>query len=288
MRVMVTGASGWIGGYVLDELTRRGHEAIGTSDRPSTTHPVAFVSVTDAGRVHSFVAEHEPEVIINLAGRLGTHELLGHEADAAQANILGAINVYDAAFTRNIRVVQIGTGHKGQPNTYAITKGAAEDLGLARAAHLGQPITIVRAFHAYGPGQAIPPPHGQAHVRKIVPSMLCRALTGMPIEIFGDGKNLIDLVHVSDVATTLVDAAMTGLPGETIEAGNGVDLSVSDVAEDIIAATRSESRIVYLPARPGEPVGARAVADRPYCHQPWPFGLAETIGWYGRAIGLRP
>jgi len=117
--------------------------------------------------------------------------------------------------------------------------------------------------------------------------MVCRALTNMPIEIFGDGKNLIDLVHVSDVATALVDAAATGLPGEIIEAGNGVDLSVSDVAGDIIAATRSESRVVHMAARPGEPAGARAVADRPYCRRPWPYGLAETIGWYGRAIGVR-
>jgi len=137
MRVMVTGASGWIGGYVFDELTRRGHEPIGTSERPSQSHPVAFLNVNDAGRVHSFVAEHEPEVIIHLAGKLGTHELLGHERTAAETNILGAINIYDAAFHHRIRVVQIGTGHKGQPNTYAITKGCAEDLGLARAAHLG-------------------------------------------------------------------------------------------------------------------------------------------------------
>ena len=118
------------------------------------------------------------EAIINLAGVLGTPELFGSEHRAAQVNILGAVNVYDAAAKLGIPVVQIGTGHKGQPNPYAITKACAEDLGLARARWLGEKITVVRAYHVYGPGQLPGPPHGPAGVHKFFPTFACRALSG--------------------------------------------------------------------------------------------------------------
>jgi nucleoside-diphosphate-sugar epimerase len=125
---------------------------------------------------------------------------------SSQVNILGALNVYDAAAARDIPVVQIGTGHKGQPNPYAITKACAEDLGLARAGVGGERIVVVRAFHAYGPGQKACAPHGRGTVRKIVPSMVCRALTGMPVQVNGSGDQAIDLVYVDDVAAALADA----------------------------------------------------------------------------------
>ena len=116
--------------------------------------------------------------VINLAGMLGTPELLGDERAACEVNIIGAVNVYDAAARRGIPVVQIGTGHKGQPNPYAITKACAEDLGLARARWLGEKITVVRAYHVYGPGQLPGPPHGPASVHKFFPTFACRALSG--------------------------------------------------------------------------------------------------------------
>jgi UDP-glucose 4-epimerase len=287
MRIMVTGASGWIGGYVLDEIERRGIEGVGTGDRNSSRHEIRLLDVTEREAVFAVLNTTRPDVVINLAGRLGTDELAGEEYDAVRVNVLGAVNVFDAAATFGARVVQIGTGHKGQPNAYALTKACAEDLALTRVKALDEAITIVRAFHAYGPRQGIPAPHGRATVRKIVPSFVCRALTDMPIEIFGDGKNLIDLVYVGDVAEALVDAAVTGVQGEVFEAGVGRDLAVVDIAEYVIDACRSGSRVVHLTPRAGEPVGARAVADDPYCANPWPYMLDETIAWYADALGVK-
>lgn len=283
--ILVTGASGWIGGYVIREIQSRGIDVIATSDRPRPEEGIHHLDVTDVGAVHGVVKRLRPDAIINLAGHLGTEELIGREYAAAATNVLGAINVYDAARDVDARVVQIGTGHKGQPNTYAVTKACAEDLALIRARETGQDIVVVRAYHAYGPGQGVPRPHGEAHVRKIIPSFICRALTDMPIEIFGDGKNLIDLVYVGHVATVLVDAAERGEAGDLIEAGVGVELAVVDVAADVIAACDSHSTVRFLPPRPGEPVGARAVAGHPACALPWPHRLDETIEYYRRWLG---
>lgn len=273
MRVLVTGAAGFIGREVGAELRRRGHTAL-YFDAPN--------DVCDAGQVAEAVAA--ADAVINLAGVLGTAEIIGAEHRAAQVNILGALNVLDAARDVGVPVVQIATGHEGQPNPYAITKRCASDLALSRAQWTGQQVTVVRAFHVYGPHQKPPPPHGTSTVRKIVPSFVCRALTGMPIEVWGSGRQRIDLVHVSDVAAVLVDA-IGGPYGTVVEAGTGKPTTVLDAALDIgdrvaVMTMRLHPEVEHLPMRPGEPEEATVVASAPACPNPWPHRLGETIDWY--------
>jgi UDP-glucose 4-epimerase len=269
-KVLVTGGGGFIGNYVCTALQARGDSPV------LYDHPL---DVCDRNEL--FMATREVDGIINLAGVLGTEETIGAEAEAVKVNILGALNVYDCARRWDIPVVQIGTGHKGQLNPYAISKGAAEDLGLTRALYRDEHIATVRAFHAYGPGQKVCPPHGTARVRKIMPSFICRALTGMDIEINGTGKQLVDLIHVALVAQDLVDA-LDGPYGYLVEAGTGQATSVLDAAHDVLSATGSKSRIVHLPMRPGEPEQARVVATRTngLRHPAWPYRLDETIDYY--------
>jgi UDP-glucose 4-epimerase len=273
MRVLVSGSAGFIGRWVTAELERRGGTVI-PFDRPHTVldYPSLFAIARTA------------DAVINLAGQLGTAEIIGSEKEAAEVNILGALNVYDAAAHCGIPVVQIGTGHKGQPNPYAITKACAEDLGLSRAQWCGEKITVVRAYHVYGMGQKPPAPHGRSPVRKIVPSFACRAITGMDLEVWGDGTQRIDLVHASDVAVALADA-INGPYGQVTEAGTGKPLTVLQAARDVITAAGSHSGIVCLPMRPGEPEGASVVASAPACPNEWPFLLDETVAWYEGLLG---
>jgi nucleoside-diphosphate-sugar epimerase len=267
MRVLVTGGSGFIGRAVARELDSRdiGHV---TFDRPLDCRDAHQISNNLTGITG----------VIHLAGALGTSETFGHEHEVADVNILGALTVADQCERRRIPMVWIGTGHKGQPNPYAITKGAAEDLLLARGN-----VAIVRAFHAYGPGQKSFPPHGTGHVRKIMPSFINRALTGMDVEIHGDGSNVIDLVHVDEVARILVDA-LDGPTGVVLEAGTGLGMDVRSVAEAVIKMTGSSSQIVHLPMRPGEPEGAVVVAESPLSDKPFPYGMAATIDHYAAAL----
>lgn len=267
MRVLVTGSAGFIGRHVQAELEARGHGVL-TYDHPNN------ILFTDSLR--GFM--RHADAVINLAGRLGTAEIIGSEREAAEVNILGALNVYESAAAYEIPVVQIGTGHKGQPNPYAITKAAAEELGLARAQWLGEKITIVRAYHVYGPFQKPPAPHGTSPVRKIIPSFGCRALSGDEIEVWGDGEQRIDLVHAEDVAKALVDA-IDGPYGTVIEAGTGKAITVRQVAQDILSATGSDSQVIYHPMRQGEPEGAVVVATAPVCPNVWPYKLGQTLDY---------
>ena len=273
MKVLVTGSAGFIGSAVRDELAARGHEMI-----PFDT---AHGNVLDHMSLWTAIAQ--ADAVINLAGRLGTSETFGEERDTAAVNIIGALNVADACQHFEIPMVQIGTGHKGQPNPYAITKACAEDLLLGRAKVTGQPITVVRAYHAYGPGQKAYPPHGTSAVRKIIPSFVCRALTGLPLEVTGNGTQVVDLVHVREVARVLVDSIGQRV-GEVVEAGTGQGMTVTDVAKTVIEYCRSRSSIVYVPMRQGEPEHSEVVATFPACSHPFPFGLTETVAYYRKLV----
>lgn len=267
-KILVTGSAGFIGQYVQNELHARGFI------------PVSFDQPEDVcDRIGLLVQMDGCSGVINLAGRLGTSETFGVEVETAKVNILGALTVADVAAKYGIPMVQIGTGHKGQANPYAITKACAEDLLLERARVTGDQVSVVRAFHAYGPGQKMCAPHGPSPVRKIIPSFVCRALTGMPVEVNGSGLQKVDLVHVADVACLLVDAL--GLPfGEVYEAGTGNGLSVLEVARTVIELCDSDSAVEFLPMRPGEPEDSVVVAQRPQCERLFPFGMLDTINYY--------
>ncbi len=101
----------------------------------------------------------------------------------------------------------------------------------------------------------------------------------MPVEIWGDGSQLIDLVHAADVARTLVDT-IGGPYGIVTEAGTGKATTVLDAAREVIRAAGSTSDIVHRPMRRGEPEGAVVVAAAPACEHPWPYLLDETIEYY--------
>jgi nucleoside-diphosphate-sugar epimerase len=275
VKVLVTGSAGFIGAHLRAELTRRGHKTV-PFDRPSW-------DVRDLDRLELVCRTSGAGAVVNLAGVLGTPELFGSEQRACEVNIGGAVNVYDVASGLGIPVVQIGTGHKGQPNPYAITKACAEDLGLARARWLGEKITVVRAYHVYGPGQLPGPPHGPAGVHKFFPTFACRALQGQPLELCGGGGQLIDPVHVSDVAVALADA-ISGPYGAVVEAGCGKPVSVEQVAADIAkwagGTIAAPIRAVRVAGRPGEPWDAEVVAQAPVCRNPWPYLVGETVEWY--------
>lgn len=277
MKVLVTGSSGFIGSAVRRVLEARGDECI--------SYDLPHCNVLNPGRLDRITSKIDIGAIINLAGMLGTPELFGHEAEAAQTNIIGAINMYDAAAKLSIPIVQIGTGHKGQPNPYAITKGCAEDLGLCRAKYRNEKIAVVRAYHVYGPGQPVGPPHGTAHVHKFFPTFACRAMTHMPLELCGGGDQTIDAVYVDDVAEVLVDA-IGGPYGTVLEAGTGFSLSVEEVAYDILSIVndikieRSKSRVRTVAGRDGEPLNADVVSSAPLCSNLWPYKARETVEWY--------
>jgi UDP-glucose 4-epimerase len=237
LRVLITGGHGWIGRATITRLIIEGHEPI-AFDR-ATGH-----DVTDVNDVLEATADVDH--VIHLAGLLGTHELLAQAERAVSVNVLGSLNVTVACAKHDIGLTQI-TMPRVNPSLYAATKSCAMDISEAwrHAEHLR--VSYVRAYNAYGPGQA----YGGDHPQKIIPTFASKAWAGEKLPIWGNGSLKVDLVHVDDVARMLV-AAMKFKDGQVFDAGTGYVQSVLDVARDVIEITGTGAGIEHLPRRKGE------------------------------------
>jgi len=265
MKVLVTGGTGFIGQYVCEELTRRNHTVVKFDryKRLKEEDGILFLGdVTDDVAVTEAFAHCD--AFIHLAAVLGTQETIQNPIPAAKSNLLGGLNVLEAAAQYSLPGVYIGVGNHWMNNTYSITKTMIERFVDMFNNDRGTTINIVRAMNAYGPRQVPATPYGSAKVRKITPSFICRALNNHDIEIYGDGNQISDMIYVTDVAKALVDTLEISNSGNiipTIEIGPVENKSVNEIAELIIKLADSKSKIVHLPMRPGEIPGATVVAD---------------------------
>lgn len=295
MRILVTGGTGFIGQYVVEELKRRGQtpvilDRIGTGLFPYET---IMGDVRDANSI--FDAMSHVEGWIHLAGILGTQETIDNPAPAAETNILGGLNILRAARQYNLPGVNIAVGNWYMDNTYAISKATMERFCQMYRVEHQLPVTTVRGFNAYGPRQSVAAPFGSSKVRKIVPSFVCRALAGMPIEVYGDGKQIMDMIHVENLAEILVAAleytVIYGARFEAVDAGTGRPTTVLEIAQlvarEVETVTGTVVPIDHLPMRPGEPEAAVVLADpvRMFHQEEIPLialeaGIRQTIRWY--------
>ena len=267
--VLVTGGNGFIGGYVVEELIRRGFEVdiLDTRNRGAIGATIVLGDLRDATAVTEAVAHVDG--VIHLAGVLGTQETIANPRPAAETNILGGLNLLQAIAQHRVPAVNIAVGNYWMQNTYSITKSTIERFVAMYNAERGTAITVVRALNAYGPRQVAAAPYGPSKVRKILPAFICRALAGEPIEVYGNGEQVMDMIYVKDVAHILVEAlvrtAASGAALRTIEAGTGRETTVNDIAQavlDEVAQRGIVSReIVHIPMRPGEEVGSVVLAD---------------------------
>lgn len=291
VKIGVTGGTGFIGGHVVNELILRGHEPV-VFDVRGRGHMMG--DIRDATAVTELAAHVDG--IIHLAAVLGTQETVGNPGPAAETNILGGLNILNACRQYELPLVNIAVGNHWMLNPYSISKSTVEKFCTMYHQEHGVQVNQVRAVNAYGPGQSAPAPYGSAKVRKIIPSMVCRALSGDPIEVYGDGLQVSDMVYVADVAYVLVTAleqAAQGVAGETVEVGPETHSTVLEVAELVADTTVRQTgmsvSIRHLPMRPGEIPGARVTADQSTLEvfgvDPGRFtglseGVARTVSWF--------
>jgi nucleoside-diphosphate-sugar epimerase len=252
----VLGASGFIGSHLVDKLIEEGIKPI-MFDRVDNGHPkeAEFMlgDICDAEAV-SYAVGHS-DVSINLAGILGTAETVNNPAPSVKVNILGALNYFNAVREHNKKAVQITVGNHFMNNSYSITKSTAERLALMYNHEHGTRIGIVRALNAYGERQKWEP------VRKIIPSFIHRALSGEPIQIYGDGEQIMDMIYVKDLADVLFRALTINWDfTQILEAGTGRRTTVNQIAQSV-ANCIDGAVIEHLPMRKGETENSVVLGD---------------------------
>jgi len=309
VKIGITGGSGFIGGHTIEAAIKRGHEVVVLDRRTQSIDPVyrpdpdEFPYQTLLGSVTDDVAVRElgahVDGIIHLAACLGTQETIKYPIPAAETNLFGGLNFLETVAQYGIAGCYIGVGNHWMQNTYSITKTMIERFVQMYNNDRGTHVNIVRAMNAYGPRQSVAPPFGPAKVRKIMPSFVCRALTGHPIELYGGGTQVSDMVYVADVADVLVrmleqSAQKQVAPPVEVGPQSGPDVrGVADMVRAMASAYTGLAPVehVDLPMRPGETVGdivradAKSLWPAGKTHQdllPFVEGAEITVDWYFR------
>jgi UDP-glucose 4-epimerase len=298
MKVGVTGGNGFIGRYVCEELIAKGHEPLVFDHHGRSAGQDCDVMMGDIRDATAMVelAAH-CDGIIHLAAVLGTQETILNPRPAAETNLIGGLNFLEAVTQYDLPGVNIAVGNHWMNNSYSISKSSVERFVHMFNADRGTRVNNVRVVNAYGPRQLAAAPFGSGKVRKITPAVICRALAGWPVELYGGGMQISDMVWVGDVARALVAALEVAARGEVldrvVEVGPVESTSIRAVAELIIdlCVERGYSPVPIedLPMRPGEQAGAVVTADPETLHtvgiDPATLvslreGMARTVDWF--------
>lgn len=284
---VVVGGRGFLGRAIVDELVQHGWNvrvvdpsaSRGAAPDPQVEHLAASI-LDRAALTQAFAGA---DVVYHLAGKLGTSELDDDIESAVEVNVLGTARLFEAAHEAGVRRVFYPTKPNVWSNVYTITKYASERIAALYHESGRLEIASLRYFNAYGPGQSLGP------IRKIFPVFAASAIRGRPLQIFGDGEQVVDMVYSHDLARLTVAFGMSeDLPPEACDCGTGVGMTVNEVARAINAAAGNRAGVVRVPMRKGEVPGTELVADTtdmlryvgPFEFTPWETALETSLAWY--------
>lgn len=291
--VLVTGGRGFIASYCIEELQRQGIEVVTnvraedkvTEDLYAKGVTVYTMDTRDKAGMYGII--QKVDGVIHLAGLLGTAENMRQAELMNEVNIGGALNVLNACDQFNIPLSMIGVGNHLENNPYSISKSTAERYGLMYAKYFGTKVNVTRTWDAVGPRQK------WGKINKILPTFINKALKNEDISVYGgkDHCSTIDLIYAGDIAKILIASlveASNGNKGNVFEAGSAIPMRVYDIAQLVVKACHSQSKIVEVPMRQGESEGAYIVAAHPYDKigefRKLEDYLPETIEFYKKSL----
>jgi nucleoside-diphosphate-sugar epimerase len=251
VRVLVTGAAGFIGRWVVAELLAAGHEVLPIDNLVAGDvaaleefaghpglRPFEQGDVRDATACRRWL--REVDAVAHLAASISVQESIDDPATTFENDVVGTFNVLEAAREVGARVLFMSTcmvydradatgideSHPTRPaSPYAASKLAGEALTLSYSHAYGLPTTVVRPFNTYGPFQRSVGEGG------VVAIFTRRSLLGEELRIYGDGTQTRDLLYVEDCARFVVAALRSDrVTGRIVNAGTGRDVSVNELA----------------------------------------------------------
>ncbi|MBO0609014.1 NAD-dependent epimerase/dehydratase family protein [Myceligenerans salitolerans] len=314
-RAVVTGGAGFVGSRLCEALVDSGAEVV-CVDNLLTGAIENLGALRGRGAlrfVRSDIAEDgftSPAVraalrpgvdlVMHLASPASPVDYLEHPLETLDVGSRGTRAALDLAQEHGARLVLASTSEVygdpqvhpqreeywgnvssvGPRSVYDESKRFAEALVSGYRRTLGTDTGIVRIFNTYGPRM-------REHDGRVVPTFIRQALAGEPLTVAGDGSQTRSLCYVDDMVAGLLAFARSGHPGP-MNLGNPHELTVRRIAEDVIDATGSRSRIDHI-ERPVDDPGMRCpditLARTELGWEPgvtWPDGLSRTVGWFRR------
>lgn len=296
MRVLITGAAGFIGMHTALRLLRDGHEVTGLDGFTPYYEPALkrarFKRLTehasfaghelmleDAAALKHLAREARPEIVIHLAAQAGVRYSLDEPASYIGSNIVGTFNLLEAlrAFpARHLMLASTSSvyGSNTPPfresdradhplSIYAATKKAAEDLAHSYAHLFSQPVTLMRFFTVYGTWYR--PDMALFKFTKAI-------LAGEPIDVYNGGRMRRDFTHIDDVVESLArltgqtpapggDGCSPRAPCRVVNIAGGAPVALDDYIAAIEAAAGHKAIRRELPMQAGDMTDTAANTD---------------------------
>jgi len=201
MRIVVTGASGFLGSHIADALSAAGHETVifdlARSRWLQSNQRMFIGSVLDPEAVERALCDCD--VVYHLAAMADISETMERPRDAVELNIMGTVNVLEAARTHHVRRFVFASSiyvYSNQGSFYRTTKQACENLIHDYHERWGLDFTVLRFGSLYGP---------RADSTNGVFQLLSQALSQRRIDHYGTGDEVREYIHVLDAAAMSVD-----------------------------------------------------------------------------------
>lgn len=303
---LVTGADGFIGSHLVDQLLEAGVSVtaiVRRTSRRQVTH--RFDNLATAGRdslkvvdadltgisTQFLLGEQEADFWFHLAADAYVPASFSQPAEVCLTNIISTLNVLEAA--RRFKPAGLlvmsssevyGT-HTGPINEscalnptspYAASKVSCDRLAWSYWESFGVALTIARPFNTYGP----------RHIYDVVPKFIQLALAGAPLTIHGDGSQTRDLTYVNDTVRALIALSRIEGRGEVFNIGVGHDIRIIELARMLVALTESNSDLVFTNRRIAEVDKLQSDTTKIRARTGWipqvslEAGLKENIKWF--------
>lgn len=264
MRILVTGAAGFLGSHLSDALIKDGHEVLGV-DNLYTGSKTNIQHLTDNPRFefmrHDVTIPLFVEVdgIFNLACPASPIHYQKYPAQTIKTSVLGAVNLLGLAKRTGARIFQASTSEVyGDPlvtpqtetywgnvnpiglrSCYDEGKRAAESLFFDYNRQFNVDIAVARIFNTYGPRMALDD-------GRVVSNFIVQALNGEPITIYGDGLQTRSFCYVDDLIKGIT-SLFFNVNNEKgpINLGNPDEFTMIELAELVLDLTNSNSKLIY-------------------------------------------
>ncbi len=307
MRVLITGAAGFIGSHLCDKFLKEGHQVIGldnflTGTPDNIAHLFRDPNFTFIKYdVTNFIyVEGELDLILHFACPASPVDYLNHPIHTMKVDSLGTLHTLGLAKVKRARYVFASTSEiygnpavHPQPETYwgnvnpigprsvyDEAKRFSEALSMAYHREHGIDVRIARIFNTYGPRM-------RTNDGRVVPNFIYQALTGKPITVYGDGSQTRSFCYIDDLVEGIYRLAThENLAGEVFNLGNPEEYRVIDLAKLIIEITGSSSEIVFRERPIDDPDRRKPDITKAKRILGWEprtnvrEGLVKTIEWF--------
>ncbi len=292
MRVLITGAAGFLGSHLCDRFLAEGHDVVGmdnliTGSMKNIEHLFGndhFKFVKH--NVYNYIyLEGEVDAVLHFASPASPNDYLEHPIPTMKVGSIGTMNTLGLARAKEATYMIASTsevygdpqinpqpesywGHVnpiGPRGVYDEAKRFSEAMTMAYHRYHGVDTRILRIFNTYGPRMRL-------HDGRVVPNFIYQALTGQPLTVYGDGQQTRSFQFYSDLVEGIYRLLLSG-ENDPVNIGNPSEITILQFAEAVLEVTGSKSEIIHI-----EPKDDR-ITDDPKVRRPNITRAKEVLGW---------